>query len=141
MRWLVGLPAVQVVLSGMSDIEQVDDNANTFEQILPLTEDEQKVLHRAALIQRNEVAVTCTSCRYCCADCPLELDIPELMKLYNEFKLGGAWRLAGIDAMPEDKKPSACIGCGACTEHCPQGLEIPKLLKEMQEAFDDEMSK
>ena len=81
-------------------------------------------------------AVPCTGCRYCCADCPQQLDIPFLLAAFNEYKTEGekslsSWRLARLGALPENKRPSACIGCGACTAHCPQGLDVPAYMKEM----------
>ena len=137
MRWVMGLPGVQVVLSGMSDTVQAEDNLTTFDQAIPLSDEEQHLIYQAATIQRKAVAVPCSSCRYCCADCPAGLDIPELLKYYNDYKLGGAWRLAGISAMPEEKRPTACIGCGSCTRHCPQGLETPKYMEELKNVLNE----
>ncbi len=137
MRWVMELPNVQVILSGMSDISQVNDNLATFDKAAPLSEREQDLIHCAAQIQQSDVAVACTSCRYCCDDCPVGLDIPKLLRFYNEFKLDGKWRLAGISALPKDKQPSACIGCGSCTRHCPQGLDTPRYMAEMAEAMGE----
>ena len=64
-------------------------------------------------------------------NCPEKLDIPYLLKNYNEAKLGGAWRITHLLQMPEKQQPSACIGCKACMKHCPQSFEIPKYLKEL----------
>lgn len=133
MRWVMGLPQIQVVLSGMSDPEQLSDNLSTFGEACPLTEKEQNALRRAAQLQYASVAVACTGCRYCCPNCPAGLDIPRLLRSYNDAKLGGAWRLTGLQALPEDKRPEACIGCGSCTRHCPQGFHIPQYMKELQE--------
>lgn len=132
MRWVMGLDNVQVVLSGMANKEQLEDNINTFEEALALTEEDHERIKKAAQIQRSAVAVACTACRYCCPNCPKGLDIPFLLKAYNEAKLGGAWRLAGLDSLPEDKKPSACVNCGSCMKHCPQGFDIPKYMEEMK---------
>ncbi len=132
MRWVMSLDNVQVVLSGMSDQAQVADNINTFDKALPLTETEQANIKKAAGIQYSAVAVACTACRYCCPDCPRHLDIPFLLKSYNEAKLGGAWRLDRLNALPGEKKPASCIGCGSCSRHCPQGFDIPKYMEEMK---------
>lgn len=132
MRWVMGLDNVQVVLSGMANKEQLEDNINTFEEALALTEEDHERIKKAAQIQRSAVAVACTACRYCSPNCPKGLDIPFLLKAYNEAKLSGAWRLAGLNSLPEDKKPSACVNCGSCRKHCPQGFDIPKYMEEMK---------
>ena len=131
MRWVLGLKNVQVVLSGMSDLDQLTDNVNTFSENRPLTEEEQQLVERMVRIFRNDVSVPCTACRYCCPNCPVGLDIPKLMSAYNDAKIGGAWRLASLKALPEDKRPAACIGCGSCTGHCPQRIDVPKYMHEM----------
>lgn len=132
MRWVMSLDNVQVILSGMSNKVQLEDNITTFEEALPLTEEDHEKIKKAAKIQHSAVAVACTSCRYCCPNCPKGLDIPFLLRAYNEAKLDGAWRLAGLDALQEDKKPSACVDCGSCKKHCPQGFDIPKYMKKMR---------
>ena len=131
MRWVLGLENVQVVLSGMSDLDQLTDNVNTFSENRPLTEEEQQLVERMVRIFRNDVSVPCTACRYCCPNCPAGLDIPKLMSAYNDARIGGAWRLASLKALSEDKRPAACIGCGSCTGHCPQRIDVPKYMHEM----------
>ena len=133
MRWVMELDNVQVVLSGMSDTAQIEDNLRTFDEALPLTKEDQEKLRQAAEIQHSAVSVACTVCRYCCPDCPVGLDIPRLLKAYNEAKIGGAWRLASLGNLPEEKMPTACIGCGSCTRHCPQSFDIPGYMNEMKE--------
>lgn len=133
MRWVMSHPQVQVVLSGMSNLEQLNDNAKVFDQARPLTDQEQSGIREAAKLQYESVAVPCTGCRYCCPNCPVGLDIPLLLRAYNEAKVGGAWRLTSLLALPEDKRPQNCIGCGACTSHCPQSFDIPQYMKELKE--------
>lgn len=133
MRWVMSRPQVQVVLSGMSNMEQLTDNVATFAEAKPLTERELVAIREAARLQYDSVAVACTGCRYCCPSCPKGLDIPSLLRIYNEAKVGGAWRLTSLLALPEEKRPTACIGCGACTKHCPQSFDIPGYLREMRE--------
>ncbi len=139
MHWVMDLDQVQVILSGMSNIAQVEDNLKTFEDALPLTEPEQVQIKKAAAIQHGAVAVACTGCRYCCPDCPTGLDIPRLLKAYNDAKIGGAWRLSGLLTLPKEKLPTACVGCGSCTRHCPQSFDIPKYLGEMKEMLKEVM--
>ena len=101
-----------------------------------LSEQEVSLVRQVSDVIHVLYAVPYTGCRYCCADCPQQLDIPFLLAAFNEYKTGGekdlsSWRLARLGALPEDKRPSACIGCGACTAHCPQGLDVPAYMKEM----------
>ena len=131
MRWVKALDRVQVVLSGMSEMEQMLDNLATFSGANDLDADEEARIREAALALRDSVAVPCTGCRYCTDGCPMGLDIPILMHMYNEAKLGGAWRLSGLKDLPEDKLPTACIGCGVCTSHCPQSIDIPGHMKKL----------
>ena len=133
MRWVMGLDNVQVVLSGMSTMEQFEDNARTVAEYKLLTDAERKLAEDVARAYRSDVSVPCTACRYCCTDCPMGLDIPMLLAAYNESKIGGAWRLNTLKGLPEDKRPAACIGCGSCTGHCPQTIDVPKYMAEMAE--------
>ena len=136
LRFLRTLPGIAVILSGMSTLEQVKDNIRTFSDDLPLSADEIAAVAQVGDLLHRMYAVACTGCRYCCAACPQELDIPFLLSAYNEYKTGGeralsSWRLARLNALPEDKRPSACLGCEICTAHCPQGLDVPACMKEM----------
>lgn len=135
LRFVMGLENVYVILSGMSNMEQVQDNIATFNENKLLSKYEEDILMDANSLLHKTVAVTCTSCRYCCSDCPKGLDIPALLNVYNESKLGGTWRLSRLKAVEKNKRPSACIGCGVCKPHCPQGIDIPKFMKEMADNF------
>lgn len=137
MRWVMGLDSVQVVLSGMSNEAQVEDNIETFSKALPLTEQDQEKIKKAAELHYSKVAVACTGCRYCCPDCPRGLDIPYLLSVYNEVEIGDPWRLNKLDGLAEDKKPSACENCGSCREHCPQGFDIPGYMEKMQKMMEE----
>ena len=137
MRWVMSLEHVQVVLSGMNTLEQMKDNVTTFSDAKMVTEEEKKLLKQAAALLRKDVSYPCTACRYCVPNCPMGLNIPELLRAYNDMKTGGAWRLVNLFGLPEDKQPSACIGCGNCTAHCPQSLAIPDAMAEMAEMMSD----
>lgn len=127
-RFLQGLPNVKVILSGMSDLTQMMENVETFREEKPLTDAEQAVLLEIAEGMKN--SIPCTACRYCCDGCPQGLDIPRLIAAYNELRFSPAVNVAmRLDALADDKKPSACIGCGKCTRICPQGIDIPDAMK------------
>ncbi len=131
-RWLQNLPNVKMVLSGMSNMEQMKDNVRTFTEGAVQTEDETELLYRIAEGMKN--ALPCTRCRYCCDGCPMELDIPMLIHAYNDLKFSGGMTVAmQFDALPEEKKPSACLSCGACAAVCPQNIDIPGALAELTE--------
>ena len=108
------------------------DNVATFDHYDPLSADEEAVGLDIAEHLKN--SVPCTACRYCCDGCPMQLDIPYLISKLNQIRAGGGSTAAmQLDALPEDKLPSACIGCGACAAVCPQKLPIPDLMTEMNE--------
>ena len=131
-RFLQGLPNVKMVLSGMSNMEQMMDNVNTFSEDKPLSEEETALLLDIAEGMKD--SIPCTACRYCCDGCPAGLDIPGLISTYNEIRFSPAVNVAmRIEFMPEDKKPTACIGCGQCTQMCPQNIDVPGALKDFAE--------
>ena len=124
LRWTQKLDKVVTVLSGMTDMAQMADNIATFDHEDRLTDEEEKIIMEAAEGMKNEVP--CTACRYCTDNCPMELDIPDLMFKYNQIRAGSNFTISmQLDSYPEDKLPSACIGCGACMEMCPQKIAIP----------------
>ncbi len=131
-RFLQSLPEVTVTLSGMSDFEQVRQNIRTFETDRPLNEAEKAALAAIAERMTGETSLPCTACRYCTSHCPRHLDIPELIKLYNEHRFTGGGFIAPMvmGTLPEDKKPSACIGCRSCEKVCPQQIRISEMMKD-----------
>lgn len=132
-RWLKRLPMVQVALSGMSNLEQIQDNVATFADDRALTDEEEALLFRACAMFHDQVRVPCTGCRYCCDTCPAGINIPEVLKVYNSFKLEGAWALNGLKNV-EGGMPWDCVGCGACAQQCPQNIRVPQLMEEMTKA-------
>ena len=129
-RWLMNLPNVKMVLSGMSSFPQMQDNTATFSGGAPQTPEEAALLLQIADGLKN--ALPCTRCRYCCDGCPMQLDIPMLIHAYNDVKFSGSMTVPmQLDALPEDKRPSACIGCGACAAVCPQKIDIPDALAQL----------
>ena len=128
-RFLQSIDAA-VVLSGMSSFEQLKQNIEIYSEKKPLTDSEMKTLLGMARDMVNPKTVPCTACRYCTSHCPMELDIPFLLGLYNEhfYSDGGFIAPMALMSLSEDKQPSACIGCGSCEAVCPQQIKIPEAL-------------
>lgn len=130
-RFLQGLQNVKMILSGMSSLQQMKENVATFEEEVPLTVDEQALILDVA--EQMKDSVPCTSCRYCCDSCPMGLDIPLLLSVYNDIRveplINSAMR---VEALPEGKGPSDCIKCGKCAKCCPQGIDIPECMMDFE---------
>lgn len=132
LRFVRALPQVQVVLSGMSSLEQIKDNVATFSDDVTFTKEDEAIVLEAAKSIHEELKVPCTGCRYCCDGCPSEINIPAFLDLYNEMKLVNDWNIGDRIATVESTgKPSSCIECGACTSHCPQSINVPAFMKEL----------
>lgn len=131
-RFLQSLPEVVVTLSGMSNMEQLQQNIATFEQDQPLTDKEMQTLLALADEMVKKIALPCTACHYCTSHCPMGLDIPTLVSLYNEHAFTGGGFIApmALSAIPEDKQPSACIGCRQCEMVCPQQIKVSEMMKD-----------
>jgi len=134
-RFLESIPSVTVILSGMSNEEQLEKNLKTFEEDRPLSEEERAVLSGIAEKMLSAGTVPCTACHYCVSHCPMELDIPRLIALYNEHAYTGGGFIApmALAALPDDKKPSSCIGCQSCEEVCPQQIRISEIMADFAE--------
>ena len=135
LRFLQGLPNVKMILSGMSNLPQMVENVATFTEDKPLTAEERSAL--LDLAEGMKDSIPCTACRYCCAGCPMGLDIPAMIAACNEarFALSSNVRMR-FDALPEDKRPAACIACGKCSRTCPQGIDVPAALKELAQVME-----
>lgn len=133
-RFLQSIPGVVVVLSGMSDLEQMKENIRTFETEKPLTREEMDTLLSVA-DGMLDGTLPCTACRYCTSHCPQGLDIPMLLNLYNEqsFTEGGFIAPMALMAVPQEKHPSACIGCRSCEKVCPQQIKISEAMSNFSE--------
>ena len=131
-RFLQGLSNVKMVLSGMSNLAQMQDNLATFARRDTLNPEETELLLSIARGMMD--SIPCTACRYCCEGCPKGLDIPALLAVYNELRVTPTVNAAmRVEFLPEEKKPTACIACGKCARSCPQNIDIPRALKELAE--------
>lgn len=131
-RFLQSIPEVTMILSGMSSMEQLTINIETFSEEKPLNEEEKKALMDIVDEMLKVKTLPCTACHYCVSHCPKGLNIPYLLSLYNEhiFTGGGFIAPMAISALPEDKRPSSCIGCKSCERVCPQQIEVSKAMKD-----------
>ena len=131
-RFLQSIPSVTMILSGMSNEEQMEKNLATFVDDRKLTDAEMKALMSVADRMLSVGTVPCTACHYCVSHCPQELDIPRLIALYNEHAYTGGGFIApmALSALPEDKRPQACLACRSCEEVCPQQIRISEVLAD-----------
>ena len=131
-RFLQSIPGVTMVLSGMSNFQQMQENIAVFEEDKPLDEKEMAALLEVADRMVKKIALPCTACHYCVSHCPKGLDIPALLELYNEhcFTGGGFIAPMALMAVPEDKRPDACIGCRSCEAVCPQQIKISEAMAD-----------
>ena len=131
-RFLQSLPSVTMILSGMSNEEQLEKNLATFAEDKKLNDAEMKALMGVADRMLSVGTVPCTACHYCVSHCPQELDIPGLLALYNEHAYTGGGFIApmALSALPEDKRPQACLACRSCEQVCPQQIRISEVLAD-----------
>lgn len=133
-RFIMGFDNVKVILSGMSTLEQAEDNIVTFRYEDALSAEERSLLLSVCERFKSQITAPCTACKYCVDGCPMEIDIPEMMSTYNKFKLNGKHVLRSFEKL--EHSALDCIACGACTEHCPQNIDIPSVMAEMTEAYN-----
>ena len=141
LRWLWDQPAVTCVLSGMNDLEMIEENCRIADEVQPgaLTKEDFALLERVKTAIQQRVKAPCTGCGYC-MPCPKGVDIPGAFRCYNEMftehKRTGRreyWQVVGLRKEPAFA--TQCVGCGKCESHCPQHLPIRALLKEADRAL------
>jgi predicted aldo/keto reductase-like oxidoreductase len=131
-RYAASLSGVLTVLSGMSDLSQMQDNIVTIEHFKPLDKTEYAVIDKALAAYRKSAAISCTACRYC-MDCPQGVDIPKVFAVYNNYFAGIANKRMFNDfvfdmeysLLGNEKQASHCIACNQCSGQCPQKIDIP----------------
>lgn len=136
-RFAAGFENIMMVLSGMSDMEQMNDNLSFMKEFQPLSQEERKAVEKVAEIFKDQKMISCTSCRYCTDGCPKQIPIPEIFSCVNDkIQYENEQSKKGYEEVTKDKgKASDCIQCGKCEKACPQHLEIRKLLKEVTKLF------
>lgn len=138
-RFAAGFPGIMMVLSGMSDINQLRDNISYMKDFKPLNETELAAIEKVQEIFKNMNLIPCTACRYCTAGCPKHISIPDLFATMNIKQLYHDWNADYYYNMVHTspgRKASDCIKCGKCEDACPQHLEIRKLLESVAAEFE-----
>ncbi len=138
MRFAASFDGVYKVLSGMSDLSQMEDNIDSMKDFKPFTQEEFDAVFKVTEILDSLGGIPCTACRYCTDGCPMKISIPDLFNCYNAKKQFNDWNsdyYYGVYTK-ENGKASACIECGQCEGVCPQHLSIIEYLKEVAETFE-----
>jgi len=140
-RYAASLDGIMMVLSGMSDMMQLDNNTGFMINFEPLSEEEAQAVEKAKKIINDATAISCTACRYCVETCPQSICIPDYFALYNSLvqlkKKNNQFLQRYYSGLSSRYgNASACIACGACVEHCPQHIDIPHHLKEVAKVFE-----
>lgn len=138
-RWLQSVPKPTMILSGMSNLQQMEENIKTFSAEKPLNDAELAVLEKIAADMQGKIP--CTGCRYCCAGCPVGLNIPMILSMANELQVSGSLNLMmRYSALGDGKRAADCIGCGQCREACPQKIDVPAEMAKFADAVAREKS-
>ena len=138
-RFAAGFDGVFMVLSGMSDMKQMEDNVSHMKEFKPLDGREREALDRVREIFLSKHLIPCTACRYCTDGCPKHIAIPDLFALMNAKQLHRDWNAnyyySNVHTAP-GRRASDCIKCGKCEGSCPQNLPIRKLLADVAAEFE-----
>ena len=138
-RFAAGFPGIRMVLSGMSDMEQMLDNTSFMADFQPLNEKEMAAIRKVQEIFRSKNLIPCTACRYCIDGCPQHISIPDLFAVMNTKQIHHDWNAdyyySEVHTAP-GRRASDCLECGKCEKACPQHLPIRQLLKDVAKAFE-----
>ena len=138
-RFVAGFPGIRMVLSGMSNMEQMLDNTSFMMDFQPLNEKEMEAVKKVQEIFQSKNLIPCTACRYCTDGCPKHISIPDLFAVMNAKQIHHDWNAdyyySEVHTAP-GRRASDCLECGKCEKVCPQHLPIRKLLKDVAKEFE-----
>ena len=136
-RFAASFEGIFMVLSGMGDMQMMNDNISYMKNFEPLNAKELEAINKVLEIVKEQGTIQCTACRYCVDGCPMNIKIPDLFACANGKKIWNAWNYGSYyrSLTKDDGHPNSCIECGACEESCPQHLPIRDLLKEVANEF------
>jgi predicted aldo/keto reductase-like oxidoreductase len=132
-RYTASFENVMMVLSGMSNQEQMEDNISFMKDFQPLTDGEREIIDQVRTLYQAQHKIPCTACRYCTDGCPAGIPIPDVFTCFNDKKQDKEDADSRYAAF--ENNASACVGCGQCEAVCPQHLHIPALLEEVAKVF------
>ena len=137
-RFAAGFPQMFMVLSGMSDMDQINDNVGFMKDFRPLDKRERAAVDKVCEIFRSMNLIPCTDCRYCVDGCPMGIRIPRLFSCMNSKKRFKDWNADFYyeTITAKTAKASDCVQCGQCEEACPQHLPIRELLQQVAAEFE-----
>lgn len=141
-RYAASLPGVQTVLSGMTTMEQLEDNTSYMQNLKPLNDEEKKTIEQAIKVLHDAITIPCTTCRYCVEHCPMKIAIPDIFALYNAEKQESGnkpftiQRVYYNNLIKTSGKASQCVHCRSCEKHCPQHIKISEWMDEIAKTFE-----
>lgn len=135
-RYAAGFDNVKMVLSGMSNTQQMIDNLSFMKDFKPLNDKELQAVMKVKKIINETEQIPCTACRYCVDGCPQRINIPDVFKAFNIMRNGEDGLPFYKKAIENAGKASDCIKCGKCESECPQFIDIRKFLKDAKEIFE-----
>ena len=138
-RYTASKDNVFMVLSGMSNFEQMEDNVNTMKEFKKLSAEEEEAVEKVCMILKSKDTIPCTACHYCTDGCPMKIRIPDMFACYNKFVAYNNFNQKmyyNVLISDGHGKASECLKCGQCEGICPQGLEIMSLLEKVAETFE-----
>ena len=137
-RFAAGFEGIMMVLSGMGNMQMMNDNISYMKDFKPLSEEEHKAVEKVTEIFKAQDIIPCTACKYCIDGCPMNIAIPDLFACMNAKKLFHDWNSSYYYNKVHTQnggKASDCIKCGKCEKACPQHLQIRELLEEVAKEF------